>query len=226
MVTEQTALSAKDLRSAIKIKLVKTKKMDMKCKKDANRFLAALNEEKITSQKRRGELISKKLTWVTGLFALGAIKLPLAEETHYLLFFVPIISLVFDLYIIGENYVIKRMGCFVRLAMSETYEGEWESWLFPRRDIFSRNALLLSSAIILIASAVVLWWLQTEIITLSVWLFILILSLVLVSVNAYRHLLALDKMTYSDFLKEFEEDKRHLTIEDTSVDNKCRTEKF
>ena len=177
--------------------------------KDANRFLSALNEEKITSQKRRGELVAKKLTWVTGLFALGTIKLPLTEETHFLLFFVPIISLVFDLYIIGENFGIKRMGSFVRLTMRDTCEGEWESWLSPRRDMFSRNALLLSSAIILIACAVVLRWLGTSIVPLCSWLFILAISLLSVHLKAHRQLLALDKMTYWEFLTELEDDQRH-----------------
>jgi hypothetical protein len=178
--------------------------------KNTTRFLSALNEEKITSQKRRGELVSKKLTWVTGLFALGTVKLPLPEETHFLLFFVPIISIIFDLYIIGENFGIKRMGSFIRLAMRDTCEGEWESWLSPRRDIFSRNALLLSSSIILVACAVVLWFSGTKIATLCGWLVILAFFISLVHVKAYRQLLKLDNMTYWDFLKELEDDPRHL----------------
>ncbi|MCG8551931.1 MAG: hypothetical protein MI799_16145 [Desulfobacterales bacterium] len=178
--------------------------------KDATRFLSALHEEKITSQKRRGELISKKLTWVTGLFALGTVKLPLPEETHVLLFFVPVISLIFDLYIIGENFGVKRMGSFIRLAIRDTCEGEWESWLSSRREKFSQNALLLSSSIILVACAIVLWRLDAKISIFCIWLFMLTFSIFFVHLKAYRKLLELDEMTYSDFLKELEEDQRHL----------------
>lgn len=178
--------------------------------KDKASFLSALHKEKITSQKRRGELISKKLTWVTGLFTLGTVKLPLPEETHVLLFFVPIISLIFDLYIIGENFGVKRMGSFIRLAMRDTWEGTWEAWLSSRRDKFSQNALLLSSSIILIACAIVLWRLDTKIPILCIWLFILAFSIFFVQLKAYRKLLELDEMTYSDFLKELKEDQRHL----------------
>ena len=108
------------------------------------RFLTSLTNEKLKSQEQRGSLVSRKLGWVTGLFALGAIKLPLEIESQVLLYLVPIVALVFDLYILGENFGIKRMGAFVKEFHQNCPEAQWERLLAGRRDRFSWYALPLS----------------------------------------------------------------------------------
>lgn len=171
-------------------------------------FLSELYEEKITSQKRRGDLVIKKLSWVTGLLAAGVINLKIVEnelkistETSFLVYVVPVISLVFDLYILGENYGIKRMGCFIRLTMRGTVDGDWETFVSPRRDVFSGFALFFSSLIILISSAIVLWYLTTDHYLLYIWVVILFILLISVHSMAFRQLSALDKMTYQKYLE-------------------------
>jgi hypothetical protein len=126
----------------------------------AGRFLASLHEEKLRSQERRGTLVLRKLTWVTGLFAIGSLKVTsLGTATLdfiLILYVVPVVSIVFDLYITGENYGVKRMGAFVRQHMPEEYEGIWEAWLRDKRDVFSRYALPLSSLVVLTVSCLIL----------------------------------------------------------------------
>jgi hypothetical protein len=114
-----------------------------------SRFLSALTHEKLQAQERRGKLVFSKLGWATGLFAIGVVKLPLKTESQVILYFVPVIALVYDLYILGENYGIKRMGAFIRMYISNSPEVKWEAWVCGRRDRFSWYALPLSSYIIL-----------------------------------------------------------------------------
>ena len=120
------------------------------------RFFASLTNEKLQSQERRGSLVSRKLSWVTGLFALGAIKLPLEIESQVLLYLVPIVALIFDLYILGKNFGIKRMGAFVKKYHKTSPEAQWERWLAGRRDRFSWYALSLSTIVITLGSAFLL----------------------------------------------------------------------
>ncbi|MEI7994864.1 MAG: hypothetical protein WCH01_08170 [Methylococcaceae bacterium] len=121
------------------------------------RFLTSLTNEKLKSQEQRGSLVSRKLGWVTGLFALGAIKLPLEIESQVLLYLVPIVALVFDLYILGENFGIKRMGAFVKEFHQNCPEAQWERWLAGRRDRFSWYALPLSTIVITLGSSFLLY---------------------------------------------------------------------
>jgi drug/metabolite transporter (DMT)-like permease len=120
------------------------------------RFFASLTNEKLKSQERRGALASRKLGWITGLFALGAVKLPLEIESQVLLYLVPVVALVFDLYILGENFGIKRMGAFVKEFHPNCPEAQWERWLAGRRDRFSWYALPLSTIVITLGSTFLL----------------------------------------------------------------------
>ena len=127
-----------------------------KSHEEVKRFLSSLNEEKLKAQERRGLLIASKIKWVTGLFALGAIKLPASIEATTplcILYFVPAVSIIYDLYILGEDYGIKRMGRFVRKNLTGTLEAQWESSLKTRRDKYSWYALPISSGIVLTISA-------------------------------------------------------------------------
>jgi hypothetical protein len=121
----------------------------------ADPLLAALQEEKMKSQEHRAALVTRKLTWVTGLFALGTLRVRGAwpVESQVLLFLVPVVSLVFDLYILGEDYGIKRIGAFVRTEMAASATAAWERWVSDRRDRFSWSALPVSSGIILAGAA-------------------------------------------------------------------------
>lgn len=122
-----------------------------------SRFLRVLHEEKLRSQERRHALITRKLSWVTGLLAVGSIRIEFVDGQPFsgliLLYLAPIAAAVFDLYIYGENFGIKRMGVFVRTRFPNDIEGIWETFLVDKRDRFSRYALPISSAIILVAAA-------------------------------------------------------------------------
>ena len=123
----------------------------------SDRFLEALHKEKLASQARRGDLIVRKLSWVTGLLAAGSLRIENSFSFALLLYVAPFVASVFDLYITGENYGIKRMGVFVRRRFKRKWERQWELRLRNRRDPFSLVALPLSSLIVLSACAVLSW---------------------------------------------------------------------
>lgn len=112
------------------------------------RFLDALWSEKLKAQERRHSLIQRKLAWVTGLLAVGAIEFPFQIGSLLVLYLVPAIALVFDLYILGEHFGIRRMGVYIAKTYTTTPDGEWEEWLATRRDPLSRIALPASTGIV------------------------------------------------------------------------------
>lgn len=175
-------------------------------KKEEKFFLGEIYKEKITAQKRRGDLVTKKLGWVTGLLAAGIVNIKIAGNgieistaNSFLVYVAPVISLVFDLYILGENYGIKRMGCYIRMTMIDTPDGNWETFVSPRRDIFSGFALFFSSMIILISSAIVLWHLPNNSEMFYIWIVILSVLLIFAHISAFVQLSALDNMTYQEY---------------------------
>ena len=127
-------------------------------------FLTRLHEEKLRAQERRGILIQRKVVWLTGLFAVGAIELPLGIGSTLILYLLPLVALIFDLYVMGEDYGIKRMGTFVRLQHEGTPDADWEEWLRAgskddpsgKRDAFARWALRVGSVLVLLGSALLL----------------------------------------------------------------------
>ena len=125
---------------------------------EKRRLLNLLWREKFTSQHRRQQLVLRKVTWIISLFAVSAIKLPLEVKSQDLLYLIPFIALVFDLYIIGESFGIRRFARHVRDDYAGWPDGRWEHFMVKKRDPFSMSALAYSSAIILAGAA----WLLFE----------------------------------------------------------------
>jgi hypothetical protein len=124
---------------------------------DPEPLLSRLHKEKLATQARRGALISRKLTWVSGLVAIGWIRLAHDLNLWLILYVVPFVGILVDLYIIGEDYAVKRMGAFVQWHLPKTWDGKWEANVSPQRDKFSQYALPLGSFTALLASAAGIW---------------------------------------------------------------------
>jgi hypothetical protein len=134
-----------------------------------DRFLKALNDEKLQSQQRRADFNKLKFTFIVSLFAIGSVELK-NIDLALVLYIVPFISLCFDLYILGEDYGIKRMGGFVRQELSSQMEAKWEAWVGERRDPFATYAVPLLSLLVVVACAVVLLQKGTSRILCGAWL--------------------------------------------------------
>lgn len=121
-------------------------------------FHEQLRQELIEAQKERGALVRQKLTFVITALGIGAVSTD-AFPARNLLFLAPLISFVFDLYIAGVDYQVKRAGAFLGAPDAGTSEVErlWEGFVAENRDPFSRTANPLLSVLVLLASAVGLW---------------------------------------------------------------------
>jgi hypothetical protein len=117
-------------------------------------FLGELRKEIMDSQERRGKIVRLKLTFISSFFGLGSLdKFALNNfslQFEYLFYIIPIIALIFDLYIMGEDFGIKRAAKFIKdRPETPKVEKDWENAVNVKRDSFSYIAFILSAFLIL-----------------------------------------------------------------------------
>lgn len=99
-------------------------------------FLKHLQDEKLKTQAARSSYVTQKLAYATGLLALGSLK-PGSADLSLLLYLVPLLSTVFDLYILAEDYSVKRIGNFLGEASPDPLEKTWEDYVHEYRDRYA-----------------------------------------------------------------------------------------
>jgi hypothetical protein len=120
-------------------------------------FFKNLREEKLHAQDARNHLTIQKLTFATALIGLGAIKLEAGVvNTTLLAYLTPFVAIVFDFYILGEDYSVKRLGAFMGAYSTEKIERDWEEWVRKHRDPFAPWAMPILTTLITVAAALVL----------------------------------------------------------------------
>ena len=119
-------------------------------------FLRHLQEEKLKTQAARTTYVTHKLAYATGLLALGSLK-PGSVDLSPLLYLVPFFAIAFDLYILGEDYSVKRIGAFLRVNSTDALEKRWEDWVSRHRDHFAPLAMPILTNILAAAAALALW---------------------------------------------------------------------
>lgn len=119
-------------------------------------FLADLRKEVFQTQERRGKILALKLTFISSFFGIGALEkvkgLSLEINTYYVFYIIPFIALIFDLYLMGEDYAVKRAGNFLKYNRSTPpVEKEWEEYIEDgKRDVFSTWAYRISTVLIVL----------------------------------------------------------------------------
>jgi hypothetical protein len=154
-------------------------------KRTNDTFLGELRQEIMFSQERRGKIVRLKLTFISSFFGLGSLNKfeinNVSFHTEYLFYIIPIIALIFDLYVMGEDFGIKRAAKFIknRLETPQT-EKDWENSVDLKRDRFSYIAFILSALLILgicvymvypqedCSKTLFWWWFSLS--SLTVWL--------------------------------------------------------
>ena len=143
-------------------------------------FLKRIHDEKMESQKRRADFNIKKFVFIGALFTVGAAKLPGEVDLTLTLYIVPFISFCFDLYILGEDYGIKRMGSFVRQNYKDAMDSTWEEWVGERRDPFATFAVPLLSTIVLFSCSAILWKTESKNFLFWIWFCLLVCSIIFI----------------------------------------------
>jgi len=96
-------------------------------------FLKQLREEIFISQQRRIKMTIIKITFVSTLLGFGNIEIQDITEFYHVLYLVPLVTVFFDMLIMGESFSIKRIGAFLRLA-SHGKERTYEEFVSNNRD--------------------------------------------------------------------------------------------
>jgi len=77
-------------------------------------FLRALHEEKIRTQNERADFVTRKLAFITVLFGISTVNLGInVADVCWFLYFVPLVAISYDLYIMSADSRIKRIGIFL-----------------------------------------------------------------------------------------------------------------
>jgi hypothetical protein len=120
-------------------------------------FLRAIHEEKIRTQNERTQLITMKLAFITVLFGLSSVDMGIdIKEIFWLLYFVPLVAISYDLYIMSADSRIKRVGVFLGknpISLAGHAEKEWEQFCSSYRDSIAPSANMFFSTIVTLGAA-------------------------------------------------------------------------
>lgn len=132
-------------------------------KPDATEFLKHLRSEKLKAEEARTTYTVNKLAYATALLGLGSLNIDIGQiaavgqiNLGYLLYLAPWVALAFDLYILAEDYSVKRFGAFLGKNSPDALEQGWEKWVSQNRDPFAPFAMPALTTLILIGAAIIL----------------------------------------------------------------------
>jgi 8-oxo-dGTP pyrophosphatase MutT (NUDIX family) len=126
-------------------------------------FIQHLHEEKLHTLNNRSKYVVQKLVFVTGLMGIGSLSLGDADAVFdfgYLLFLAPYVAVAFDLYILAEDYSVKRIGAFLLATSRSDLERRWEDWVSEHRDMFALLAMPILTTIVLLGSMAIVYVLE------------------------------------------------------------------
>ncbi len=128
------------------------------------------------STDKRGLLITLKISFVLGLLGMGTLKFG-NPKLPSLVYVIPFVSFLFDLYILGENFGVKRIGYYFRNKCTESpkVEKNWEAFVLNNRDKFTKCAASYASSIILVICTAYIFFIldiKTIILFKILWFFI------------------------------------------------------
>ncbi|MEW5949970.1 MAG: hypothetical protein AB1711_11250 [Thermodesulfobacteriota bacterium] len=147
-------------------------------------FIRDLRAEIADGQERRTAYTKLKLTFVVGMLGIGSAAIDNLIETTPLLYLVPLIAFVFDLYILGEDFGIKRAGIFIKTSPAAPSEEKlWETKVEKKRDLFAFFATPLSSLLILIAATMGIKTSKTNLLPIIPWFLFNCVFVLLISLN-------------------------------------------
>ncbi|MFA5264007.1 MAG: hypothetical protein WC378_09270 [Opitutaceae bacterium] len=110
-------------------------------RKSESEFVKELRQELSQSQSKRADYIKLKLAFTTALLGAGAFIQTDKTVGNPMLLIVPLVCLIFDLYIFGEDFSVKRAGKFLSLSpYCPREERIWEEVVSKNRDPFSHYA--------------------------------------------------------------------------------------
>jgi hypothetical protein len=133
-------------------------------------FIKHLHTEKLKAEEARTTYTLRKLAYATTLLGLGSLDFDFGQivdagivtavgniHLGLLLYLAPWVALASDLYILAEDYSVKRFGAFLWKNSPDVLERGWEEWVSENRDPFGPIAMPTLTTVLLVAAALILW---------------------------------------------------------------------
>ncbi|MCK6691929.1 MAG: hypothetical protein L6Q97_07485 [Thermoanaerobaculia bacterium] len=166
-----------------------------------NDFLKNLYDEKLRHKEHRHLFVKQKMLYIASLFGLGLIKIKIQEttiETTLLLYLVPVVAMAYDVYILAEDYKVKRIGLFIRISRNiESNEGagtcneeiNWEKWVSNFREPLAAFSSLFMSIFTSIAAFISIFnydIFEKNLFLTIVWIVLCAMGLILITFKYYN----------------------------------------
>jgi hypothetical protein len=139
-------------------------------------FANRLRSEIWEAQKRRHDLLMRKLAFTTGLLGVGSLGIVVGSKQQInltlLLYLVPFVAIAYDFYIVDEGYGIKRAGQFLGRDDSGASESErkWEKFVQRHRNRLSPVAHYIVTMTLIAGAFVSLLQSASSKLVLFIWL--------------------------------------------------------
>jgi len=170
-------------------------------------FLRALHEEKIRTQNERAGYLTQKLTLVTVFLGLNIVNMRLTiPEVYWLLYFIPMLAICYDLFFMSADLRIKRIGTFLgRHPASPVGEAEkqWEAFCISYQDAITYFANMFFSIFGTVAAAVFIrpqQDIRESEVFFAAWL---VISLLVIAAFWFRHYKIIDQMLFEHKISNF-----------------------
>jgi len=105
------------------------------CTPASDEFLRRLQKERLHHRNRRTVFVLHKLAFIAILLGVAAIQMALQPGFRWLLYALPVVGLVYDVYIYDEDRWVRRIGQFIcsHSSQAKPCERDWEEYARNRR---------------------------------------------------------------------------------------------
>ena len=175
-----------------------------------NEFLRALHEEKIRTQSERSGYLTQKLALVTVLLGLSIVNMRLGfQDIYWLLYFIPMLAVCYDLFFMSADWRIKRIGVFLGrhpMSLAGDAEKQWEAFCVSYQDGITSFTNMLFSCLVTVSAGAFILFLQASPFSresktfFSAWL---VISLLVTVAIWFRHHMIIERMILDPKLHDF-----------------------
>jgi hypothetical protein len=171
-------------------------------------FIGDLRKEIVAGMERRFKYVIYKLSFIIGLFSIGYLTIS-TIQFFPLLYLIPFVAFVYDLYILAEDFGVKRSGRFIKGSFAAPpEERRYEKMVRINREPFRKYASIASSLIVIFFSVIILWYSQKNNIFYYIWLITVLIFVLLTFI--YDKRLVRKNKSIDEYLKTEEKEFDHL----------------
>lgn len=184
------------------------------CKERSCIFMKYLYEEKNIHKNHRFQLIQRKLFFIGALLGISSLHpLNSCYDINFmaLSYLVPIMAIAYDIFILAEDFKVKRVGAFLSKEKIKICQDErqWEAFVKNNREPLAAYGTVLLTGL---ASAVAVMLILKDILSDFKWISMALLAVIFVLLIIYRN-----------YYWNFMESNKRLD-EENARSNKCLDE--